>query len=204
MFTNFILLSEKKVLATAKHNTDIDSSSWGIHFNGLSKVGPLKNFLTIWNRLKYCRLHSASDEMTWGNWVGISLMSIKFLTSKNDLLLRPISIQWWYHNIVSELLFKGTVHASVYVCCLVLYFWSEPHLLIISYEQSISLMLATATKVVKFQSLFTQNHERVIKKNRKYVFAYQEVYMKKIFLGHVAYTFWRIKSCCIYVRPLQI
>ena len=34
---------------------------------------------------------------------------------------------------------------------------SEPHpLLIISYEQSISLMLATATKVVKFQSLLSQ------------------------------------------------
>ena len=87
MFTNFILLSEKKVLAPVKLNTDIDSSSWGIHFNGLCKVEPLRFFLTVWNRLKYCRLHSTSDEMTWGNRVGILLMSIKFLTSKNDLLL---------------------------------------------------------------------------------------------------------------------
>ena len=139
--------------------------------------------------MKYCRLHSASDEMTWGNWVGILLMSIKFLTSKNDLLLRPISIQRWHHNIVSELLFKGTVHASVYVCCLVLYFWSEPHLLIISYEQSISLMLATATKVVKFQSLFTQNRERVIKKTESMFLHTRKYLWRKNFM-----VMWRTHS----------
>ena len=48
---------------------------------------------------------------------------------------------------------------------------SEPHpLLIISYEQSISLMLAKATKVVKFQSLLSQNLERVIKQTESKFF----------------------------------
>ena len=95
--------------------------------------------------------------------MGIPVKSIVFLKVENNLLLQPIRIQWWHHNIFAELLLKDAVHASVYEFCLVLSFWSELQpLLITSCVQSISLILATITKIMNVLSFLSEDLEREI------------------------------------------
>ena len=104
-------------------------------------------------------LHSASDDITFG-----------YLSENSSNEYEISKIKKWptsatYQNAVMtsqfvfRIYFEGVVHASVYECWLVLYFWYEAHpLLIISYDQYISFILATPTQVMKFLSLLSQDY----------------------------------------------
>ena len=73
--------------------------------------------------------------------------------------------------------------ASVYEFCLVLSFWSEPQpLLITSCVQSISLILATITKIMIFLSLLSEDLEREIKSTESMFFITRKDFM---FIGRI-------------------